>query len=350
MAYYRQKRIPELGTRIDVSKHRTEDEILVASNSNYVVLVANVEPGSLEGVKRYGKEFKPTTLNNIIGFEKPMALERSLWPDLEYLADYVKDSHRVVCLAYPNGDVVPVREVKSQYTTLQNRFVIRDALNFLEESNGSAKLVSAGCYDSDALFSIQFTFQVLEVEIGGKNHFFEQHATLFTSHDSSQAYGMAFGKIGKSDPFYSTWDTLKMKHTIKIQTHIDKVKNFLNGCESAGESFIAQVSYLGKIELDPNSISYRELVDQFVISHKENEKFSYDRRSWEAGKITEYFSKASKIYGLNAWAFHTALSEYAFSHLHKATFETTSTDLRESHFELQNRLKAILLPPQLISS
>lgn len=350
MAYYRQRRLPELGTRIDVSSHRTEDEILVASNSDYVVLVANVVQGSLLGIKRYSKEFKLTTLENIIGFEKPMALERPLWPDLDYLAEYVKDSHRVVCLSYPNGDLVPVREVKSRYTTLQNRFVIRDALNFLKESNGSAKLVSAGCYDMDALFSIQFTFQVLEVQIEGRNHIFEQHATLFTSHDSSQAYGMAFGKIGKNDPYYSTWDTLKMRHTMKIQTHVDEVKKFLNGCESAGKSFIAQVAYLGKIELDPNSTGYQDLLEQLVISSEENEKFNYDRRGWELRKITEYFTKASKIYGLNAWALHAALSEFTFTHIHKTDSEATSTELRESHFELQNRLKAVLLPPQLITN
>jgi hypothetical protein len=339
-----------LGTRIDVSSHRTEDEILEASKSNYVVLVANVVPGSIEGIKRFSKEFKPTILNNIIGFEKPMALERPLWPHLDYLAEYAKDSHRVVCLAYPNGEIVPVREVKSRYTTLQNRFVIRDALNFLKDSNGSAQLVSAGCYDWDALFSIQFTFQVLEVEIEGRNHIFEQHATLFTSHDSSQAYGMAFGKIGKFDPFYSTWDTLKMRHTNKIQTHVEEVKKFLNGCESAGTSFIAQVAYLGKIDLDPNSTKYKELLDQLVISSELNEKFTYDRRGWEERKITEYFTKASKIYGLNAWALHVALSEFTFTHVHKTESEVTSTELRQGHFELQNRLKTLLLPDQLISN
>lgn len=344
MAYYRNRRLPDLGVRIDMTDSKTEDQILLDSKSNLVVLVAHVPKGSFEGVKRRDPNWEKIFFANLIAFEKPMALERPLWPDVQYLEQSKNPADRVVCLVYPDSTIKPVNLVKSRYTTLQNRFVIRDALNFLQNSGGSAKLVSAGSFDLDRIFSIQFTFKVIEVEIENKVHEFKQDAVLFTSHDSSQAYGMAFGRVGKTDLLYSSWQTMKMRHTSKIHHHADQVKQFLEGCESAGDSFIAQVSTLGKISIDPNSKFYKETLEDLLARNDKGMTYNYDRRGWEIRKITQYFNESAKTYGHNAWALYMALGTFTFNHIHKLTSEQLFTDLKESYFELQNALKAQLIP------
>lgn len=361
MAYYRHKRLPDLGERIDVSSFTTEDEILQETDSDYVVVVANVQEGVFDHFKykdkSKDKRFASVTLENLIGFEKPMSLERSLWPELNYLSTSSPNVHRVVCIVEDQSRVIPVNIVGSKYTVLQNRFVIRDALHFLKNSRGSARLVSAGSHLSGRLFSAQLTFDVLEIQIEDKLHLFDQHATLFTSHDSSQAYSLAFGHIGQADTYYSSWQTMKIKHTPKMQDHTDKVKNFLEGKAGPENSFIAEVSSLGRIPLDPNSGFYAEILGDILISQEESdEKYDYDRRSWEFAKVLEYYLAASKTYGFNAWSLYTALNQFSFDYKNRLNSDNPITSLRDSRgvsnnkqFEMQNKLKALLLPPSLSS-
>lgn len=358
MTYVRHKRLPDLGERIDIAACNTENDILKAAESDFVVLVADVLEGSFDHIKYKDKSkdtrFASIVLENLTGYEKPMSLERPLWPNLTYLDSNSKSGHRVVCLVKNGNRVTPINIVKSRYTVLQNRFVIRDALTLLKTSRGSAKLVSAGSHLSGRLFSIQFVFDVLDIQIEDKKHFFHQHATLYTSHDSSQAYSLAFGQIGESDNYYSAWTTLKIRHTPKMQDHATQVRKFLEGCDGAEKSFIAEVSSLGKIALNPNSAVYSEILHQIIISEEKSQKFDYDRRKWEFEKVTAYFIKAAEVYGFNAWSLYTALNEFSFKYINKMSSENPLVSLRSSEhkdknkqFEMQNKLKKLLLSESL---
>jgi hypothetical protein len=344
MAYERiMSRLPDLGKPVSVTSATTVTDLLVSANADDTAVIALVNPGSIDHLKLHKFDGRRAFFENLKGYllEENAATEKVPTPHLSEMESEGLD--RVVCLILKDGTIKPVKLVRSKYTTFQNSSVVSDALEFTRKSGSNTEIMTAGSHQGGELFSLTIGYEVLSTSIEGKEVVFNQYATLFTSHNSTQAYGIAYSIIGVNDKNISFWRVTKMRHTKKIEEHARNVKSSLLGLEKEGKSFIAEVEIMGKIRVEPSGQVMEDLLNLAAPTHEGDQKYKYDRRGWEKEKIAWHFKSTSVLYGENGWAFYQALNEFIFKYPNRAATKLTISKLRETHYEAQNRVKDYLV-------
>jgi hypothetical protein len=344
MAYERiMSRLPDLGKPISVKESTTPFEILNLVGGNYIAAVALVTPNSLEGLKLHKFDGRSAFFDNLKGFEFDEKASSELVPFPRFTASDATGFDRVVCLIFEDGNVEPVNAVGSKYRVFQNESVANDGIELAATSGTSTEIMSAGTHRDRRLFSLTIGYEVLSTVIDGKEIIFNQYATLFTSHDSKQAYGLAYSLLAQDEKRISFWRVQKIKHTKKIEERKAEVKSTLLGYNAEGKSFIAEVDLMGKVKLDKSSELMDQLLEIAAVTPEGSTRYGYDRRDWEKKKIAWLFKSTSVLYGSNGWAFYQALNQFIFTHHKKGAMTLPITNLRESHYEAQNQVKKFLI-------
>jgi hypothetical protein len=347
MAYKRfSTRIPKVVPDPNLDKFTKPDDVLAYVAADYDALVAVCKPGSMESVKRFGLNESAVFFENLMGFEEPQGADLSRICHFDFLASPPKNGDRVLSLVYPSGKIVPVKKVGSRYTPMQNHQVLDDAFRYLNEFRTQSSLEFVGSLHEDRVFVVQLGLSSINTKIGGTNLEFEQKACLFTSHDSTKAYNLAFSIRDTKSIYKSYWKVWRVIHTPGIDRGVKTIHESLLGLHAEGESFIDEVSWLGKIQLGDNQALLGKLIDFVTDYFVENGQYAYDRRSWKKSKVESYWAKNQIVYGSNAWAFYQTISDWTFERRYKTLGRSVDRDivgLTAKHFEIHRDFKTLLI-------
>jgi hypothetical protein len=248
---------------------------------------------------------------------------------------------RVSALLHRDGALFPLKVVKDRYVPMQNIEIISDAKYLEQLSGGKTELVSGTLSETKAVIALNLAYEDAEVEIEGQKKSFSQAVTLYTSHDSSLAYAIAFSIAPAGSEYITYWKATKHKNTKGMDQYRDQLRFDLVDLENDGKKFIKEVELLGSIPLSVGSAGLKDAINLVVQAAKPPKAQSWFE-SWVAGKLEKAFEATATVYGFNALSFYLAANEWVLTKKRNNKHFIAVMDLSVSDFKVQSQLKQLL--------
>ena len=248
---------------------------------------------------------------------------------------------RVSALLYPNGNLVPLKLVKSKYVPMQNSDVVADAKLLQEISGGETALVSGSLTRDRAIFALNLRYEDAAIKVEGETSTIKQAVTLFTSHNSSHAYSIAFSVSIPDSAYALHWNVKKQRNTKGMKEFRAQLESDLLGLKDEARIFIKEVELMGSIPLSVGSAGFKDAINLVVQAAKPPKPESWFE-SWVAGKLEKAFEATAKVYGFNALSFYLAANEWVLTKKRNNKHFIAVADLSVSDFKTQSALKQFL--------
>lgn len=248
---------------------------------------------------------------------------------------------RVSALLFPDGALVPFKVVKDAYVPMQNSAVISDAKYLEELSGGNTALVSGTLSENKAVIALNLAYEDAVVEINGQQKQLSQAVTLYTSHDSTLAYAIAFSVAPAGSKYISHWMATKHRNTKGMDRYREQLRFDLIDLEKAGMKFIKEVELMGQIPLELDSVELTNAINLVVVAAKPPKAQSWFE-GWAAGKLEKAFEATAAIYGFNAFSLYLAANEWVLTKKRNKKHFIAVADVSANDFKVQSELKQFL--------
>ena len=330
-----------LGVQTPISK-TDEREIIAELDADQLAVVALCPAESFVDLSTKPKEWLPIFHNTVFALEDNPKLtqEQKAIASLPWTA--ADSSHqRISAILHADGRLVPLKIVKSKYVPMQNIEVAIDA-RFLEDlSGGKTTLVSGSVSRNRAIVAINMRFEDALIEVDGSKKILKQAATLFTSHDSTLAYSIAFSVSPADRELIIHWNIKKQRNTEGMTAFREKLMENLLELEGEAKSFMNDLELLGQRPLPLGSTELRQAID-LVVSAIRPPKPEPWFDDWVTKKLTTAFEVMSTIYGFNALSFYMVANEWVLTKKRNKKHFIAVADVSANDFKVQSQLKQFL--------
>ncbi len=346
MAYEQTKtnlpwRISWLGRQSPITKADVQ-EVISELDAEQLAVVALCPKADFVGLPAKPKFWLPVFHKTVYALEENPELtdEQKATTLLPWIS--ADDTHqKVSALLYPNGNLVPLKLVKSRYVPMQNSAVVVDAKLLQEISGGKTSVVSGGVSRDRAVFTVNMRYEDAVIEVEGETKTFKQAVTLFTSHNSSLAYSIAFSVSRPDSSYVLHWNVKKQRNTKGMKEFREQLKSDLLVLEKEAMSFIKEVELLGQIPIGVDTPELTQAIDLVVEAMRPRNPFSWYEKS-ATKKLSQAFEVTASVYGFNALSFYLVANEWALSKKSSNTYFIPASDLKASDFKTQSALKQFL--------
>jgi hypothetical protein len=224
---------------------------------------------------------------------------------------------------------------------MQNAELLSDA-KYLEGLSGGATEIVSGITSRDkAVFAVNLLYEDAVVSIDGQERRFGQAATLYTSHDSSLAYAIAFSVAPEGSEYPTHWLAIKHRNTKGMSTFRDKLKFDLVNLENKASQCVKEIELLGSIPLGAGTDDIQRLAEFVADATKPGgDKPYWD--TWAPARLIKAYEATAQIYGHNALSFYLAANEWVLSRKANKKNFIAVLDLSENAFKVQSQLKQLL--------
>jgi hypothetical protein len=242
-------------------------------------------------------------------------------------------SHLGVVATFPDGSRRTYTVVKSSYTVIQNDEVLRQALHVASRLGN--KIRGIGRSKSGKRFAIRFEPCNEMVETAaGRQESFTRTLYVWTSHDASYTYSMAFLIQDPENRVIQDF-TVKRRHTPKVNED-KEIEFFLTRLAEESKQTIEDIRRLAKLELTPEQVGkcIEVLVPMESVEPTNEESGDADspRRTEQPKKketrqlIFDKYNSLTLRYGTTAWSLYEAWIEVVMYGDQKHQRETFGSD------------------------
>ena len=330
-----------LGTHHKITTN-SEPDILSELEAGQLAVVALCPEGTFEQVKIATPFLKAKFEKTVVALLddanlSPTAKESSKLPWQSNASGF----QRVSALLFPDGALVPFKVVKDAYVPMQNGAVISDAKYLEELSGGKTALVSGTLSETKAVIALNLAYEDALVEINGQQKHFSQAVTLYTSHDSTLAYAIAFSVAPAGSEYITHWMTTKHKNTKGMDRYREQLRFDLIDLEKAANKFIKEVELMGQIPLELGSAELSHAINLVVEAAKPPKAQSWFE-GWAAIKLEKAYEATAAVYGFNAFSLYLTANEWVLTKKRNKKHFIAVADVSANDFKVQSQLKQFL--------
>lgn len=216
-------------------------------------------------------------------------------------------SHGVVRID-PDGMVQPFGTVGVQYTVVQNREIVRDALDIVENSEEEALLVYAGNYRGGRVFFAGIRFAPLVVKVGSFQEMFHRHLVVYSGHDGNLAHHCASRFDDFDAPGVIDWDCRRRKHYSGVKDRVSEAMQNLKQMKKTSDALAKDVISMAQIQLPPESEISQRIMEYCASKIHSNSTASPSRMKFRRQRLQELYISAdiSGKRGYNGWSLYRA--------------------------------------------
>jgi hypothetical protein len=179
------------------------------------------------------------------------------------------------------------------------------------------------------------------IELEGETKTFKQAVTLFTSHNSSLAYSIAFSVSRPDSSYVLHWNVKKQRNTKGMKEFRAQLESDLLVLEGEANSFIKEVGLLGSIPLGLGSAGLKAAINLVVEAAKPLKAQPWFD-DWATEKLEKAFEVTAAVYGFNALSIYLVANEWVLTKKRNEKYFMAVADLTASDFKTHSALKQFL--------
>lgn len=242
----------------DVSGVSDADEILKMSRSDYAVRLGRLALADLDG------KIVQNSDESHVYFDTPqehLYKKQLPGPLPDQILSKIGGHHGVIRID-SDGLITPFTVVGVQYTVIQNKEIVNDALAIAEQSDKIAEVMYAGNERGGRVFFAGLGFVPLEIIFENFSEKFDRHLVIYTGHDGSLAYRTGWRFDDADAPGVIDWSTDRKKHYSHVKDRVAAAQDNIQKMKELSDNLVNEVRALAEVNLVPDKPSTEALINE----------------------------------------------------------------------------------------